>query len=219
MQKQQAQHGIGPLVRRSAGLRLLKIYANLSKNNDHLLRAIIGPEPPQQWEHYPNEDAIDGSNCYQWFYHSHSPEDRKSREHGHIHLFACSSVNERSDANEVGYSEPRDVHHLLGIGFDAQGIPISIFTVNIWVTGTSILPFARTIDLLAAIKLNTGYPKIDGVIMSVIHLCFSEVKEVLLQRDQMLSNFVSSNESGENEFDILSEKSIDLDEKLRGLVL
>jgi len=218
MHDQQAQQEIDPLIERTAGLRLLHTYSTLSKNHDHLLHDIIGYNGPRQWEHYPIDDAIDHFNGYQWFYHSHSPEDRAStREHGHIHLFSRRFANERSATDQIENSASIDVRHLLGIGFDAQGIPISVFTVNSWVTGDSMLSITRTIDLLFKIKLNTGYENIDTVITSVIHLCFSEIQEVLLRRDQILSSHNILNQNVEFELDILSETSVDLDEKLRHL--
>lgn len=216
MQKQQAQFDINLLARRSAGLRLLTIYSELFKNKKHLLGDLIGVEGPQQWEHYPANDAVDEFNGYQWFYHSHSPEDRRSsREHGHMHLFSRFPATPLSGPQEIEDSRPTDVHHLLGIGLDAQGVPISIFTVNGWVTGDSILSKTETLKLLSAIKLNTGYSKIDAVITAVIHLCFQKIQEALDERDQKLSSYDLQNPHENHALEVLSEISIDLDAEIR----
>ena len=65
-------------------------------------------------------------------------------EHGHIHLFARRKLWARRlrSAREIEFAkltgepaETESTRHLLTIGFDAEGIPTSLFTVNSWVTG------------------------------------------------------------------------------------
>jgi hypothetical protein len=60
----------------NASLRLLEIYAELALRGEHLLGQLLGGELPRQWRHYPEDDAIDLGSGFQWFYHSHSPQDR-----------------------------------------------------------------------------------------------------------------------------------------------
>jgi len=73
----------------AAGRGLLETYAGLAERGEHLLGRLLAGQAPRQWAHYPEDDAIDQSSGYQWFYHSHSPEDRPgATEHGHVHLFA-----------------------------------------------------------------------------------------------------------------------------------
>jgi hypothetical protein len=73
----------------AAGLRMLETYSKLAQRGAHLLGSLLGGQAPREWRHYPADDAIDQGSGFQWFYHSHSLEDRPgSAEHGHIHLFA-----------------------------------------------------------------------------------------------------------------------------------
>jgi hypothetical protein len=207
-----------------AGLRLLEVYAGLAERGVHLLNCVLGGQPPRQWAHYPKEDAIDYVSGYQWFYHSHGPEDRPDAvEHGHIHLFArkpiwgrrIRSKSERAFADLCGNpSANPTTRHLLGIGFNAKGLPISLFTVNSWVTGDLMLGKDLTSELLSSLTLNTGYPEVDAVIESVTQLCGAELLELMRRRDAVLRSNPATDKLQDYALELLSEVHIDLDAKL-----
>jgi hypothetical protein len=207
----------------AARLCLISVYAALSEHGDHLLASLVGNEP-QQWKRYPEDDAIDLESGFQWFYHAHSPEDRcGSQEHGHIHLFArkplwgrrMRSHPERSFASLCGSPQQKpNTRHLLAISFDAKGLPLTIFTVNSWVTGDLMLSAPLTITLLDKMRLNTGFSHIDAVIESVATLCRDEIVELLGQRDQALRGSASDQKLADETLEILSEIKVDLDSKL-----
>ena len=209
---------------REAGLRLVQVYSELAQRNEHLLTGLVGTDP-RQWTHYPEDDAIDTESGFQWFYHAHSPEDRHgSSEHGHIHVFArkplwsrrmCSDA-ERSFASLCGFSQQKpNSRHLLGIGFDAKGLPINIFTVNSWVTGDLMLSAPLTAQLLKRLRLNTGYSQIDTVIEAIAIICKEEISMLLDGRDQALDAISSPDKLNNTTYEILSEVPVDLDSKLR----
>ena len=211
----------------AAGLRLLAIYADLAQRGENLLDSLLGGHAPKQWVHYPDDDAIDAETGYQWFYHSHSPEDRPSAaEHGHIHLFArrklwsrrLRSVREMAFAELEGSPEGRvTTRHLLTIGFNSKGLPVSLFTVNSWVTGDLMLSAETTAELLDHMRLDTGHSKLDAVIESVVCLFRMEVQDLLLQRDLALKAFDGESVLANESLEILSEWAIDVDTKLRRL--
>lgn len=192
------QRPSAPAGRRSetAGRRLLQIYENLALRGEHLFEAVLGGDVPRQWNHYPENDAIDEENGFQWFYHSHSPEDRPgATEHGHIHLFARQKLWARRlrSAREIQFSRldprtslPASTRHLLAIGFDPKGVPASLFTVNSWVTGDRMLSADTTLEILKKISLNTGCSPVDGVIECLIHLCQAQIRDLLQERDHRL---------------------------------
>lgn len=211
-----------------AGQRLLETYAGLAECGEHLLHGVLGGESPRQWEHYPHDDAIDGHSGYQWFYHSHSPEDRPdAAEHGHIHLFARRKLwsrrmqanTEREFARLTGNPDKQvNTRHLIGIGLDEKGIPTSLFTVNSWVTGDLMLSAEMTHRLLRQIRLETEYSAIDAVIESVLTLCAEEIRELLSRRDEALATHGSpSSVLDDHSLEVLSETRIDLDQKLGSL--
>ncbi len=212
----------------TAGLRLQQTYAGLAERGEHLLGQLLKGEPPRQWTHYPEDDAIDATSSYQWFYHSHSPEDRPDAvEHGHVHLFVrrplwgrrLYSRSERAFAELCGNpSASPATRHLLTIGFDAKGLPISLFTVNSWVTGDLMLGADLTLELLSSMKLATGHPEVDAVIESIAQLCEPELWEVMRRRDDALRPHQAANKLQDETLELLSEVRIDLDAKLCALM-
>ena len=209
---------------RSAALRLLETYAALAERREHLFADVLKGQMPRQWSHYPEDDAIDQESGFQWFYHSHAPQDRPgAAEHGHIHLFARRNLWARRlrstremDFGKLG-GEPatsENTRHLLAIGFDAKGIPTTLFTVNSWVTGDRMLSAGLTADLLDGIKLETGYQCIDAVIESLVRLCGAELQQLLARRDQALLSWPGESVLSDEKLEVLSEIVINLDAKL-----
>lgn len=211
--------------RRATGQRLLATYAALAARREHLLHGLLGGQPPRQWAHYPEDDAIDHASGYQWFYHSHSPEDRPGAiEHGHFHLFArrrlwsrrLQSKAEKEFAAMTGDPVDRvNNRHLLAIGMNAKGVPTSLFTVNSWVTGDLMLSATLTEELLARMTLDTGYPEVDAVLEGVIALCREEIHQLLAARDDSLSSKPACDVLADQSLEVLSEAAFDLDQKLR----
>ncbi|QCX48255.1 hypothetical protein E7Z57_03565 [Ralstonia pseudosolanacearum] len=211
----------------AAGLRLLETYAGLAERGEHLLSRLLAGHAPRQWAHYPEDDAIDYSSGYQWFYHSHSPEDRPGAvEHGHIHLFArqplwgrrlCSGSERAFAALSGNPSTTPTTRHLLTIGLDAKGLPISLFTVNSWVTGDLMLGADLTLELLASMTLDTGHPEVDAVIASVARLCAAELQVLMQRRDDALRSHSGPDKLQDEALELLSELRINLDAKLSAL--
>lgn len=210
-----------------AGLRLLTTYAGLAERGEHLLESLLGGQPPKQWAHYPDDDAIDEKHGYQWFYHSHSPEDRPgAAEHGHIHLFAQRKLWTRRlrSAREISFAKLEgnptkaiNTRHLLTIAFDAKGLPVSLFAVNSWVTGDLMLSAETTARLLEDMVLATGHNVVDAVVESVVQLFRQEIQQLLEQRDQTLFDFAGKNVLADESLELLSVCAIDVDAKLRAL--
>ena len=212
---------------RAAGQRLIEIYTALARRNDHLFGSLLAQQLPRQWAHYPENDAIDAEAGFQWFYHSHAPEDRvNSSEHGHIHLFARKDLwsGYVHSASEIKFDKFFDksngdasTRHLLCIGFDAKGVPANLFTVNSWVTGDRMLSAQVTVELLKQISLCTGNADVDGVVESIVHLYLKEIRVLLQARDAQLSCFQSNDVLADESLEILSRVDIDVDKKLASL--
>lgn len=212
----------------AAGLRLLETYAGMAERGEHLLGQLLAGQAPRQWAHYPQDDAIDPSSGYQWFYHSHSPEDRPdATEHGHIHLFAQKllwgrrprSSSERAFAELCGNPPANPpTRHLLSIGFSAKGLPISLFTVNSWVTGDLMLGTNLTLELLSSMTLDTGHPEVDATIESVVRLCTPELRALMQRRDNALRSHPAPGKLQDETLELLSEVHIDLDARLAALL-
>ncbi len=211
---------------RVAGLRLLNVYAGLAQRGEHLLGSLLRGQVPGQWAHFPEDDAIDAYSGYQWFYHSHSPADRPgSLEHGHIHLFARRRLwSRRQSKRELAFAElaggaerQAETRHLLAIGFDAKGLPLSLFTVNSWVTGDLMLSAGATAELLDRMVLYTGNAEVDAVIESVVRLFRTEIRGLLVRRDEALFGFEGGHVLSNESLEVLSELAISVDAKLNWL--
>jgi hypothetical protein len=175
---------------------LQECYSQLARKGLHLLGDLLADGPPVQWKHYPADDAFDSGGIYQWFYHSHSPEDRPgASEHGHIHLFArtealgaeATCARERTFLARLG-TRPSEAttRHLVSIGLTPKGVPCSLFTVNSWVTGDQMLSAPATLRLLRGIRLDTGHPLVDRVIVAVLRLSDHALPTLLQERDATL---------------------------------
>ncbi len=208
---------------RDPAAQIIDVYARLAASGRHLLAGVIGDSAPQAWAHYPADDARDAASGYQWFYHSHSADDRPgSEEHGHIHLFARQAAwrgkvyfaAERRWRERLGVPGLRArTRHLLCIGFNAKGVPSNLFTVNRWVTGDMLFSAEATLRLLSAIRLETGNAEVDRLTLALVCLCRPEKGRIMQTRDAVLLDRARRGPGvfDDSALEVLSEVRIDLD--------
>jgi hypothetical protein len=100
---------------------------------------------------------------------------------------------------------------------DARSLPVSLFTVNSWVTGDLMLSAASTERLLGQMRLNTGYGAIDAILECAVALCMDDIRKLLSARDMTLSARRRRNREvlADTRLEVLSAQAITLDEKLR----
>ena len=206
--------------------RLVQVYQALARRGDHLLAPLLDGRPPVQWAHYPDDDALYAQRRYQWYYHSHSLVDRPgAAEHGHFHLFARtdarrSVIDPAAEAlflKRLGAPDSAArTRHLLAIGMSSVGVPISLFTVNRWVTGDLLLSSANSLRLLEALSLDTGQPGIDRLIISLVGLCMPQVRALFRERDRRLYARARRGPGvlDDEALEVLSERAIDLDRRI-----
>lgn len=211
---------------RDAAAQIVDVYCRLALAGQHLLADVVGNTAPRAWAHYPSDDARDIRSGYQWFYHSHGADDRPgSAEHGHIHLFARAAAwrgvvdfdAERRWRRRLRIPGPRArSRHLLCIGFDAKGVPNSLFTVNRWVTGEALLSATSTARLLKDMRMATGHAEINQLLCSVVALCAPEIDRILSARDEalLLRSRLGPDALEDPKLELLSEARIDLDDIL-----
>ena len=116
---------------------------------------------------------------------------------------------------EGGPKHAINTRHLLTISFDAKGLPVSLFTVNSWVTGDLMLSAETTAQLLENMVLATGHNVIDAVLESLVQLYYQEIRELLAQRDKVLWGHHGKHVLASESLEILSMHAIDVDAKLR----
>jgi hypothetical protein len=211
---------------RLAAQQLIDCYTSLSARGAHLLSDLLGDELPHQWRHYPENDVIDHACGYQYFYHSHSPEDRtSSEEHGHFHLFAREDdvihrIDERAEQRFLmrmeGEPATASTASLLCISVDASGVPTELFTTNRWVTGDRLLSAASTLRLIAGFRIEVaGPPLVNNWIAAMTQLFWPQIAELLETRDRMLARQAKRRRPAglldDEELEILSRIPIDID--------
>ena len=71
-----------------------------------------------------------------------------------------------------------------------------------------------TAQVLAEIELDTGYPEIDRMITSLMHLCGEEIGLLLARRDDTLGRCTASDVLQDRTIEVLSEIVIDVDQQI-----
>jgi len=108
--------------------------------------------------------------------------------------------------------------HLIAIGFDAKGLPISLFAVNSWVTGDLMLSADSTAWLLSKIDTDTGHPEIDVVMVSLVRLCQEDIEALLAKRDGTLASRLPKRVLEDRALEILTEIPLNLDAKIANVL-
>lgn len=220
-------------LRHEAANDILDCYSVLAAQGRHLLSPLLHGAPVQ-WVHYPDNDVIDHIHGYQYFYHSHAPEDRpEASEHGHFHLFAriddgqhsIDLTTERrfSESLRSGSSITTKTIHLLCITLDAKGVPTTLFTVNRWVTGDHFFSAATTLQLLDRFHVDIAeYNLINRWLAAMVRLFWSQIEELLLKRDHNLAQLAEAHCHGsildDESIEVLASTSIDLNAQIADLL-
>ena len=105
--------------------RLLECLQDMgSQQTNAVLLTLQGVNTITPYQHYPQQPYDFGAGHWRAFYHSHDSNIIDQREHGHYHFFTREH-------------EEQDWAHVVALGVDHQGLPISLFTTNRWVTDGS----------------------------------------------------------------------------------
>lgn len=185
--------------------RVMSSYAERGTNLS--VAALAGCQTFIEWQHYPNNDAVDAAHRTEFYYHAHAKSERLANEHGHFHVFV---------RNQSG----RRFHHLIGISMDPRGVPIRIFLTNQWVTGEAwlasekILPYLQRFECSVRGRLAPVAQWITGV----VYLYCEDIAGLHRSRDRWLANRCRSvdrrGQLADRTCQIVAEKRIDLFRRL-----
>jgi hypothetical protein len=180
--------------------RIIKLIAELKTEGSNLVKLVMNGKKYvyDPYTHYPYDGGIkDEQTGCQLFFHAH-----RENEYGHFHTFA---------ADENG-----DLIHLVLISMDENGKPIALATVNRWVTGDKYVKAEILKKLTDNFFINPSLFKNSRVI-EFINIAFKayreEINMIYEERDRWIMNYVKNNfrePFEDREFEILSEKKIDL---------
>lgn len=161
-------------------------FSRATAEQGSLIQSWVGGAPVEAFDHYPPPDVIDRQHGYQFFYHCHRSN---GLEHGHVHLFAHATKSGRKR-----YKGKDDVWarsaptHLIAIGLDAKGLPISIFTVNRWVTDGHWLSSASILKWLGNLNMQSanGHTASCEWLAGFVKMYLPVISRLLSQRDKWL---------------------------------
>lgn len=166
-------------------------FRRATQQHGSLIQSWVAGASVVALEHYPATGVVDRRRGSQFFYHSHRAADT---EHGHLHLFwhaTCSG--RRRYLGRPATAGRRDwargaPSHLVAIGLDARGLPISIFSVNHWVTDGHWFDAATTLRMLRQFKLDdvAGHADSCAWLTAFVRMYEPVMAGVLRARDRIL---------------------------------
>lgn len=122
-------------------------FAQATQEHGSLLQSWVRGAAVHEYEHYPSNDVIDLRRGSQFYYHAHRDA---LAEHGHVHVFWHATAGGRrryARADRVAWVRSAPTH-LLAIGLDPRGLPVSLFTVHRRVSGGPWFDAATTLAMV-----------------------------------------------------------------------
>lgn len=167
--------------RMRAGVELVAALAAIEGQGSNLLAALAGSGEIVSGRQYPDGGGFDSTSGTQYFFHVHAPQDvapgdLAADEVGHIHCFI----------RPEGRADDTPLYHLVAIGLNNFGRPVSLFTTNRWVTCETWIEARAAARFARRFRTQTGGPA-DAFINAMFRLFRGEIADLLRQRDQLLS--------------------------------
>ena len=149
-----------------------------------------------EFDHYPSGDVYDSETHSQYYYHSHRPE---GGEHGHFHTFlrargmpkGLKPIDYKGEATVPSGKDA--IAHLIAIAMNKPGQPISLFSVNRWVTDESFYTADDTIAMLDSFKMDHTFPclAVNQWLTAMLVLFRPQIEALLHERDKTLKNWAA----------------------------
>lgn len=169
----------------------LDSFSRATRRHGSLIQSWVAGASAVALEHYPEGGVVDRRRGSQFFYHSHRGGDA---EHGHLHLFWHATRSGRRRhlgppgaprQDEWKRSAPS---HLIAIGLDARGLPVSIFSVNHWVTDGHWFDEKTTLGMIRRFELKgvAGHADSCDWLTAFVRLYEPVIARVLRSRDRRL---------------------------------
>lgn len=166
----------------------LAAFSRVTADSGSLIQSWIEGRTVVEYEHYPPDDVVDVRSGSQFFYHAHRSG---GNEHGHMHLFWHATVSGRR--RYVAGLPRRWVRaaptHLFAIALDDRGLPVSLFTVNRWVTDGYWFDASTIQSFVARFAVNDASGNADSCawLNAFVRMYRPVIENLLLRRDRRLS--------------------------------
>lgn len=168
--------------------------------------ALAGARQFVEWAHYPREDHVDHASGARFYYHAHAAAERCPGEHGHFHLFVPAP------------HAPGEITHLVGISLDPTGMPLRLFTTNLWVTGEAWCDAGTLESLLPGfcVRAPGRLAPVARWLTGMVSLYADVIAELLHDRDRRLANGDAATLQ-DRSLHVVSERTLSLSERLGAL--
>lgn len=197
---------------------LLSSTESMFAEGKPLMQRVLPHEAPIEiWRHYPGGDVVSGEAGSRYFYHCHPPGERAEGEHGHFHLFLARSampVGARP-LRPIPSSSPQgpraDVVHIAALAISTDGLPISWFTTNRWVTDEWLYPWDVITQVIDRFDMRgaDGDPFVNDWLTAMVALSRDILADLLMQRDAVLEQRDLTGEDRAVEITSLTRISLD----------
>jgi Domain of unknown function (DUF6969) len=214
---------------RRAANEFFSVLDEFSREGRHPVRDILAAtqEPFTRWSHYPPGDVEDPKTGCAWYYHAHDPSEmRPWEEHGHFH---CFLFTELIAPNAKPIALPANVDfdkgglvHLVGLSFDASGVPNRLFTINRWASNEWMYPAKNIVPLIDRFQFESESPfaLTSRWLSAALRLLHPQLVWALRERDKLLTERCHADPEGFSEdpsVDVTSLVAFDIDDHLEAL--
>lgn len=175
--------------------RLFELTGQIAKEGVSLVPRVVPADAPfVQYQHYPKGDCIAPGNKSRWFYHAHKPEEREDGEHGHFHMFLPLDIFDdvepyhQPPAKLPNGKKTQGVVHFGALNFGLDGMPISWFTTNYWVTYEYMMPAEAIASRLRHFDMSgaPGDPLLNDWLTAAVRHFHDPIIEMTRKRDVVL---------------------------------
>ena len=168
----------------------LTAFSRVTTRSGSLLQSWVKKTAVVEYDHYPPNDVVDVRSGSQFFYHCHRSAEA---EHGHVHLFwhAMASGKRRYFPEKTPKWGTTAPSHLLAISLDDRGLPVALFTVNLWVTDGYWFDAETTLGMVDRFRLDgvTGHAGSCAWITHFVRMYRPVIAELMHRRDQRLARY------------------------------
>ncbi len=207
---------------RAAGAEAVECARVLAKGEMDLVSEVLrGHGTFYELDHYPPSDVFDHDSHSQYYYHAH-----RQREHGHFHTF-LRGPGMPQDVQPVpcdgAKSWPRGdqaISHLIAISMDGYGKPLSLFTVNRWVTDEAWYCADDVIRMLGNFRIDHAYPSwpVNRWLTAMLRLFRPQIEWLVHRRDKSMADWVrqhpGSDAFEDRRLEVISEIPISVDRQI-----
>ena len=207
-----------------AGDEVLEAFRLLGKSGANTVGQVLANHGTfYEMDHYPPGDVYDQETGSQYYYHSHRSE---TGEHGHFHTFLrADAIPETIEPYPYSGDGERPlgedaICHLVAVSMDQDGLPISLFSTNRWVTGETFYAADDVISLLDRFAIDHVYPCLatNNWLTAMLRLFRPQIEILLRERDRCILAHQNAHPDRDvfedQELEVTSLISIDIDEQI-----